>query len=55
MRKVVRTVIPEGEDNWMRFVGVALDLKLWVEEAKGWGYDASENMAARYFHAFLTL
>ena len=35
MGKVVRTVMPEGENHQMRFVGVTLDLLKWLKEAEG--------------------
>ena len=31
--------MPEGENHWMRFVGVALNLLKWLEEAEGGGYN----------------
>ena len=31
--------MPKGDDNWMRFIRVALDLEVWFEETEGWGDD----------------
>ena len=43
MGEKVRTVMPNSDDDWMRSIGVALDLIVWFEEAEGRGDDNVEG------------